>query len=48
VGEKKPLIFTHNGKDYVMGTVEISDDGNDVYAVIYDQGVPVEETEPEK
>lgn len=43
MGESLPLIVTHDGKDYVMGTIEISDDGNDVNAVIYDQGIPVEE-----
>jgi len=48
MGESHPLIVTNNGKDYVMGSVEISDDGNDVNAVIYDQGIPVEETEPEQ
>lgn len=48
MGQREPLYTVYKGQKYLMGSVEISDDGNDVDAIIYDQGIPVEETEPEK
>lgn len=43
MGKRVPIVVTDKGKDYVMGSLEVSDDGNDVDMIIYDQGQPVEE-----